>query len=118
MRRPATESGGNSNICPINVGVNFYGLNFGDNAYPLRDDQHARAKSAFNLMGVRKNGPVRACDNSIYVFLLVGEYSAGESVAFDPAGEQIASGRSGEELIEAQLRRNMLEETSPGFVPN
>ena len=98
-------------------GADLYVLPSGDNAYPLRDEQHAREKSAFNLMGFRKVGPARACDNSMYVFIPVDANSAGGSVAFDPAGEQIAFGRSGEELIEVELRRDMLEETRPGFVP-
>ena len=69
-------------------GADLYVLPSGDNAYPLRDEQHAREKSAFNLMGFRKVGPARACDNSMYVFIPVDANSAGGSVAFDPAGEQ------------------------------
>ena len=53
----------------------------------------------------------------MYVFIPVDANSAGGSVAFDPAGEQIAFGRYGEELIEVKLRRDMLEETRPGFAP-
>ena len=118
MRKPATESGGNLNICPRNVGVNFHGLNFADNAFPLRDEQHVREKSAFSLIGFRKVGPARSCDNSMYVFISVGANSEGGSVAFDTAGGHINLGRSGEELIEAQLRRDMVDETRQVFVPN
>ncbi len=99
-------------------GADLYVLPSGDNAYPLRDEQHAREKSAFNLMGFRKVAPARACDNSMYVFIPVDANSAGGSVAFDPTGEQVAFGRSGEELIEVELHRGLLEDTRPGFVPH
>ena len=68
-------------------------------------------------MGFRKVGPAAHATSSMYVFIPVDANSAGGSVAFDPGGEQIAFGRSGEELIEVELRRDMLEETRPGFVP-
>ena len=98
-------------------GADLYVLPSGDNAYPLRDAQHAAEKSEFNRAGFRRIGPARAYDNSMYVFIPVDANSAGGSVAFDPTGEQIAFGRTGEELIPVELRLDLLTETRPGVVP-